>query len=84
MTIEDILQSGVARGGRILEPHKDGLPGLGYIAQFDPSQLGRSGLELEKYNYGLPHSIREGHVDVIERLDDIRLHHRIYEPTLSG
>ncbi len=76
-TLDDIL-GGMSRGGFANPPHKDGLPGVGYISNFDPSQLGRSGNEVRNCVY---HGGTNPHYDVIERnAVGEHLHHRIYKP----
>lgn len=73
--LESIL-GGMDRGGMaIRHEHGDNQPGLGYVAPFDASQLGRSG------NTILNRVCHNGHYDIIERTSggDF-LHHRIYDP----
>jgi hypothetical protein len=72
-TLDDIL-GGMSRGG-MANTHRDGHPGLGYVAPFDVSQLRRSGNPVINTHFD------GDHYDVIERnsVGDY-LHHRIYRP----
>ncbi len=75
----DNILSGMDRGGFANPPHRDGLSGLGYIAPFDLSEVGRSGCEVRNVFADL--GAVNPHFDVIERnaFGD-HLHHRIYFP----
>jgi hypothetical protein len=78
-TLDDIL-AGMDRGGFATPAHlRDKSPGLCYIAEFDPWQVGRSGAQV----LNVFPDLREigSHYDVIERnsVGEV-LHHRIYPP----
>ena len=65
---------GFGRGGEPSCHTKDRHLGNGYIANFDHTQLERSGGQL------VTTRLHGDHYDVIERFSDGVLHHRIYRP----
>jgi hypothetical protein len=75
-TLDAILGESTSRGGVLMPSHKDLLPSIGYIANFDPNELGRHSLSKGIINV----SYDRDHVDVIENLGGQLFHIRIYKP----
>lgn len=84
VTLDDILNK--KKEWIELTPHKDGLPGRGYISTFDKSKLGKPDGATDQINDVIKSSpdLRHGdpHYDVIEKnpMTGNIYHNRIYKP----